>query len=54
MNHQLLLNFVPCEEMIQDWSPRFWGEPSMEKPNLYKGPSSAIGWRFVYEWQVNP
>jgi hypothetical protein len=54
LEHRLLLNFVPCEEMIQDWSPRWFGEPTMEKPNIVKGPNSDIGWRFVYKWQLTP
>jgi hypothetical protein len=55
LNRRLLLNFVPCEEMIVDYkSPRFWGEPSMEKPNLYKWPTSEIGWQFQYKFSTSP
>ena len=54
LERRLLLNFVPCEEMIQDWSPRWWGEPSMEKPNLFDSPNSDIGWQFQYKWQLTP
>lgn len=52
LERRLLLNFVRCEEMIQDWSPRWWGEPSMEKPNLYAGPTSDR-WQFQYLWKTN-
>lgn len=54
LERRLLLNFVPCEEMIQDWSPRWFGEPSMEKPNLYKTPNFERGWQFIYKWQLTP
>jgi hypothetical protein len=52
LERRLLLNFVRCEEMIQDWSPRWWGEPSLEKPNLYQGPTSDK-WQFQYLWKAN-
>ena len=31
----LWLNFTPCESMRQWWTPKYWGEPGMEKPNFY-------------------
>lgn len=51
LNRRLLLNFVPCDEMIQDWqSPRWWGEPSQEKPNLSQAPDPNTRWQFQYLW----
>jgi hypothetical protein len=51
LERRLFLNFINCDEMIQDWNPRRYGEPSMEKPNLIAAPTKDIGWQFMYEWQ---
>jgi len=31
----LRLTFTGCESMKQWWTPKYWGEPSMEKPNFW-------------------
>jgi hypothetical protein len=31
----LRLRFTACESMKQYWMPKYWGEPTMEKPNFY-------------------
>jgi hypothetical protein len=31
----LRLNFTPCESMKQWWTPKYWGEPTQEKPNFF-------------------
>ncbi|MFZ5808937.1 MAG: hypothetical protein ACOY16_06625 [Chloroflexota bacterium] len=31
----LRLTFTPCESMRQFWTPKYWGEPTMEKPNFW-------------------
>jgi hypothetical protein len=36
MNHNLKLTFTDCDSMRQWWTPKYWGEPSMEKPNFYQ------------------
>lgn len=29
------LTFTPCEAMKQFWTPKYWGEPTQEKPNFW-------------------
>lgn len=29
------LTFTACEQMRQFWTPKYWGEPTMEKPNFW-------------------
>ena len=48
LTRNLKLNFTECEKMAQYWTPKYHGEPSMEKPNWFKAPG-MIDWRFVYE-----
>ncbi|MEN6298454.1 MAG: hypothetical protein ABFD51_00880 [Anaerolineaceae bacterium] len=35
MRQNLRLTFTPCDSMKQWWTPKYWGEPSQEKPNFY-------------------
>lgn len=35
LNYNLRLNFTPCESMKQYWTPKYWGEPTQEKPNFF-------------------
>jgi len=35
LNANLRLSFTPCESMKQWWTPKYWGEPGMEKPNFW-------------------
>lgn len=37
LNTNLRLTFTPCDSMKQFWTPKYWGEPSQEKPNFYDG-----------------
>ena len=32
----LKLTFTDCDSMRQFWTPKYWGEPGMEKPNFYQ------------------
>jgi len=48
LTRNLKLNFTECEKMAQWGTPKYHGEPSMEKPNWFKAPG-MINWRFVYE-----
>lgn len=47
LTRNLKLNFTPCEDMAEYWRKKYHGEPSMEKPNWFKGPGMSE-WRFVY------
>jgi len=47
LNNNLKLNFTPCANWGQKSTPKFLGEPSMEKPNWNRVPGVA-GWRFKY------
>jgi hypothetical protein len=40
MNHNLKLTFTPCAAWGNKSAPRFPGEPTMEKPNWNRKPSS--------------
>jgi hypothetical protein len=40
LNNNLRLVFTPCESMKQYWTPKYWGEPGMEKPNFWNDGSS--------------
>ena len=40
LNSNLRLNFTPCEAMKQYWTPKYWGEPGMEKPNFWNDGSN--------------
>lgn len=42
MDHNMRLSFTACESMKQYWTPKYWGEPSMEKPNMWT-PGSTFG-----------
>ena len=53
LTRNLKLNFTECEKMAQYWTPKYHGEPSMEKPNWFKAPG-MIEWRFVYEVPPEP
>jgi len=35
INANLRLVFTDCVSMQQYWTPKYWGEPGMEKPNFY-------------------
>ena len=47
LTRNLKLNFTACDDMAEYWRPKYHGEPSMEKPNWFKGPGMSE-WRFVY------
>ena len=44
MVNNLRLTFTGCESMKQFWTPKYWGEPTMEKPNF---------WNFAYLTKTN-
>jgi hypothetical protein len=46
LTRNLKLNFTPCEYMFQVDTPKYLGEPSMEKVNFFLVP--GIGWQFRY------
>lgn len=47
MEHNLKLTFTPCAAWGNKNAPKFLGEPTMEKPNWNRSPSST-DWRFQY------
>jgi len=47
LEHNLKLNFTPCAAWPNEDSPKYLGEPTMEKPNWFKSPGTAE-WRFQY------
>lgn len=44
----LKLNITPCWAMLDPDSPKYHGEPTMEKPNWFEATGMA-NWRFVYQ-----
>ena len=54
LSTQVRLNFLPCEKMIQNWSPGYWGEPTHEKVRILSQPDGVQGWRFLYTYQLLP
>ncbi|MCK4976886.1 MAG: hypothetical protein KAS36_08140 [Anaerolineales bacterium] len=47
LEHNLKLNFTACDLWANDDTPKYLGEPTMEKPNWFKSPGTAE-WRFQY------
>jgi hypothetical protein len=53
MVRNLRNTFVECDRLRQFWSPAFWGEPGMEKPNFYltgEHVFSSAYFQFNYEY----
>jgi hypothetical protein len=46
LTRNLKLNLTPCQYMYNAYSPKYLGEPSMEKVNFFRVP--GIGWQFWY------
>ena len=44
----LRLTFTGCESMRQFWTPKYWGEPTMEKPNFW----NWADWGKTYYYDV--
>ena len=47
LKHNLKLNFTPCYYWSDSDSPKYLGEPGLEKPN-WNRPPKANYWRFQY------
>jgi hypothetical protein len=47
LNHNLKLNFTPCAAWGNKSTPKYLGEPTMEKPNWNRSPGVA-DFRFQY------
>jgi hypothetical protein len=47
LNHNLKLNFTPCAAWGNKNTPKYLGEPTMEKPNWNRHPG-VDDWRFDY------
>jgi hypothetical protein len=57
LTRNLWLNFTPCDAMKQWWTPKYWGEPSMEKPNFFTDGSKEAAppnsTKFGYWWYMS-
>ena len=56
MNVNLRLVWTACESMKQYWTPKYWGEPGMEKPNFFSNAGSEWvppygPWWGNYNWK---
>ncbi len=54
LNTNLRLSFTPCDAMKQYWTPKYWGEPSQEKPNFYDGGSLVFFKHGVFYFTDEP
>ncbi|NMC11855.1 MAG: hypothetical protein GYA34_03125 [Chloroflexi bacterium] len=56
LNRNLRLSFTDCDSMKQWWAPKYWGEPSQEKPNFYNDGDNEYSpydgtWWGSYTWK---